>query len=186
MANNMLAVMGLGNPGQLFQDTRHNMGFWVVNALAERHSAPLGSNTGLAKIHGQDVLLLKSHPNINESGRTIAEARRKYPELTIENTLVICDDIHLPPGIIRIKRKGSSGGHNGLKSIIDEIGKDFPRIRVGIGKPADLSQIRDHVVGPIPQDEKSILLNVVDCAADAAVSFLLNGIEDTMQKFNGG
>lgn len=144
-------IVGLGNPGAEYHATRHNAGFWLIDQLAIEHSLTLRHET---RFHGElgkfnttnkDIYLLKPSTFMNRSGQSVA-ALCKYFKITPEQILVIHDELDLEPGDIRLKKSGGHGGHNGLRDIINHIGKDFFRLRVGIGHPGDRSQVVNYVL----------------------------------------
>ena len=144
-------IVGLGNPGANYHSTRHNAGFWLIDQLALDHSIALRPETRfhgeVAKFNsaGTDIYLLKPTTFMNRSGQSVA-ALCKYFKITPEQTLVIHDELDLEPGDNRLKKSGGHGGHNGLRDIINHIGKDFLRLRIGIGHPGDRSQVVNYVL----------------------------------------
>jgi PTH1 family peptidyl-tRNA hydrolase len=184
----LLAVFGLGNPGKRYQGTRHNIGFSVVDRLAEGLSVDVSGRrfqalTGEARCGAGKVLLVKPQTYMNESGRSV-QAVTAWHDIAIENILVICDDLDLELGRIRARREGSSGGHNGLKSIAEHLGTTaFPRLRVGIDRPAHEDAI-DYVLSPFTRAEQDVVAEAVERAADAARCWVDEGIEACMNKFN--
>lgn len=184
-------VVGLGNPGPKYEWTRHNMGFLVVDELAERANLPVQrlkfkALTNTARIGGQSVLLMKPTTYMNLSGEAVGQAARFY-KLPPERVLVISDDVALPQGKLRIRRAGSAGGHNGLKNIIAHLGTDqFPRVKLGVGgKPHPDSDMADWVLGkPGGEDRKAMEAAVVR-AADAVTLLLEQGVDAAMARFNG-
>lgn len=184
-------VVGLGNPGPKYEWTRHNMGFLVVDILAEREDIPVQrlkykALTNTALIGGKSVLLMKPTTYMNLSGESVSQAARFY-KLPPERVLVISDDVALPQGKLRIRRSGSAGGHNGLKNIIAHLGTDqFPRIKVGVGgKPHPDSDMADWVLSqPKGQDRKEVEA-ALERAADAVTLLLEQGIDAAMARFNG-
>lgn len=184
-------VVGLGNPGPKYEWTRHNMGFLVVDELAERESIPVQklkykALTNTALIGGQSVLLMKPVTYMNLSGEAVGQAARFY-KIPPERVLVISDDVALPQGKLRVRRSGSAGGHNGLKNIIAHLGTDqFPRIKVGVGgKPHPDSDMADWVLGKFTGQDKKVMENAISRAADAVACLLEKGVDQAMAKFNG-
>ena len=184
-----LAVVGLGNPGAEYAATRHNAGFWCIDALARKHAIRLERRRSSAII-GEGVIadctvaLVKPRTYVNRSGAAIRYLQARYA-LPSDRLLIVCDDINLPPGKLRMRAKGSAGGHNGLKSVIDAAGSQaFPRLRIGVGMPADGAGQIEHVIGPMPPDEREILDAAVERAADAIACLLAEGIQETMSRFN--
>ena len=184
-------IVGLGNPGEKYENTRHNVGFQVVDTLAERQNAPIQklkfkALTNLLTISGEKVLVMKPVTYMNLSGEAVRPAADFY-KLPPERILVISDDVALAAGRLRIRAKGSAGGHNGLKSIIQHLGTDqFPRIRVGVGeKPHPDYDLADWVLGRPQGEDKKAIDAAVKRAADAVECILTQGLERGMGKFNG-
>ncbi len=184
-------VVGLGNPGKEYEKTRHNVGYLALEELAEGVNIPVQrlkhrALTGTATIGGQKVLLMKPVTYMNLSGQSVGEAARFY-KIPPERILVITDDVALPVGKIRLRRKGSAGGHNGLKSLIQHLGTDeFLRIKIGVGdKPHPDYEMADWVLGKFaPQDEKAVKESI-ERAAQAARLILAQGMEAAMSAYNG-
>ncbi len=188
----MKLIVGLGNPGGAYAMTRHNIGFLVLDRLAERHGLrfrrswrfPARRARGRLPAGGP-VVLLKPQTFMNRSGRAVAPALRRCGGKP-EDLLVIYDDAALDAGRLRIRAKGSAGGHNGVQSIVDTIGSGaFGRIRVGIGRKPDMVSLSDHVLGPFSAEERRGLDDCLDRAADAAERICAAGIERAMNEFNG-
>ena len=184
-------VVGLGNPGPKYDWTRHNMGFLVIDELAEREKIPVQklkfkALTNTAVIGGQSVLLMKPTTYMNLSGGAVGEAARFY-KIPPERILVISDDVALPQGKLRIRRSGSAGGHNGLKDIIAHLGGDqFPRIKVGVGgKPHPDSDMADWVLGKFTGQDKKVMEEAIKRAADAVETLLKSGVDQAMSRHNG-
>ena len=184
-------IVGLGNPGEKYENTRHNVGFQVIDELAERQGKPVQrlkfkALTGLLTISGEKVLVMKPVTYMNLSGEAVRPAADFY-KLPPERILVISDDVALAAGRLRIRSKGSAGGHNGLKSIIQHLGTDqFPRIRVGVGeKPHPDYDLADWVLGRPQGEDKKAIDGAVKRAADAVECILSQGLERGMGKFNG-
>ena len=184
-------VVGLGNPGDKYQGTRHNVGFQVADELAERCRIPIQrlkfrALTNTAVLGGQKVLLIEPVTYMNLSGEAVREAAAFY-KVPPEHILVLSDEVALPPGKLRVRTGGSAGGHNGLKNIIAHLGSDqFPRIRLGVGqKPHPDYDMADWVLGkPQGEDKKAVEAAVVR-AADAVECLLAKGPEEAMNRFNG-
>ena len=157
----MYLIVGLGNPETEYDNTRHNMGFHVINRLAEEYQieikkAKFKGLVGDGIIEGKKVILLKPQTYMNLSGESILEVKKFY-KLELENIIVIYDDIDIEPGKIRIRKKGSPGTHNGMKSVVHYLtSEDFIRVRVGIGKPEPEIDLISHVIGNIPEEEKKL------------------------------
>ncbi len=185
----MLIIAGLGNPGREYENTRHNAGFMVLDALADKLGADISERKhkalcGKAVIGGQKVILLKPQTYMNSSGESI-RAAADYYKVAPEDILVIYDDISLAPGQLRIRAKGSAGGHNGIKSIIAHLGtQEFPRVKVGIGEKPPRMDLADYVLGHFSEGEKRIMADAVKEAADAVCEIVNVGIEQAMNDHN--
>ncbi len=185
----MLIIAGLGNPGREYENTRHNAGFMVLDALADKLGADISERKhkalcGKAVIGGQKVILLKPQTYMNSSGESI-RAAADYYKVAPEDILVIYDDISLAPGQLRIRAKGSAGGHNGIKSIIAHLGtQEFPRVKVGIGEKPLRMDLADYVLGHFSEGEKRIMADAVKEAADAVCEIVNVGIEQAMNDHN--
>ena len=183
-------VVGLGNPGGKYENTRHNVGFLVADELGERGRFPIQrlkfkALTAAAAIGGQGVLVMKPVTYMNLSGEAVGEAARFY-KLPPGHVLVISDDVDLPLGKLRLRMGGSAGGHNGLKSIIQHLGSDqFPRLKVGVGgKPHPDYDMADWVLGKLQGEDKKVMDQAVKRAADAVECFLRDGPQKAMNQFN--
>lgn len=189
-------IVGLGNPGEKYARTRHNVGFDVIDALAQRWQVSLSENRkfkgafgeGMA-IAGYKIALLKPTTYMNRSGQAVRAVLDWY-KFEPSSVLVVYDDMALPLGRLRIRPSGSAGGHNGMKSIISHLGtQEFPRLRVGIGS-TDAPHDRDravvaHVLGKFAPDEKPIVSTALDWAVEAVETILRKGTEPAMSAFNG-
>ncbi len=185
----MKLIAGLGNPDARHERTRHNIGFEVVDTIARMHRAGFRAGKGnflYAKIdHGDEpVLLLKPTTYMNLSGHALVAAMHFY-KTGIENILVVCDDLNLPLGSIRLRARGSAGGQNGLKHIIQSLGRDdFARLRVGIAPEHPVGSYSSFVLGKFREEERTTVDGILPCCADAALDFVSNGIEHAMNRFN--
>ena len=184
-------VVGLGNPGPKYDWTRHNVGFLVVDELADRANIPVQrvkykALTNTTKLGGKSVLLMKPVTYMNLSGEAVGQAARFY-KVPPERVLVISDDVSLPQGKLRIRRSGSAGGHNGLKNIIAHLGTDqFPRVKVGVGnKPRPDSDMAAWVLGKFTGPDKEAMEAAVKKAADAVTCRIEQGADKAMAQFNG-
>ena len=186
----MLIIAGLGNPGKEYENTRHNAGFMVMDALAEKIGADISEKKhkalcGKGVIGGEKVILMKPQTYMNLSGESVGEAARFY-KIPPEHVLVISDDIDLPAGRLRIRPGGSAGGHNGLKNIIQHLGSDkFPRIKVGVGSPKQAGfEVVDWVIGkPMGEDQK-VLTDALDRVVTAVPVLISQGVDRAMNRFN--
>lgn len=174
------AVIGLGNPGEKYSRTRHNAGFWLIERLCERHRGEMRAQTRLHGDYGQLAMgphklhLLKPTTFMNVSGRAV-RALMDYYKLQPEELLIVHDEMDLPAGTVRLKRGGGPGGHNGLKDIIRCIGRDFARLRVGIGHPGDREQVLGYVLSPPAKAEAQRLDLAVDNGCIAIETWLARG-----------
>jgi len=181
-------VVGLGNPGAEYADTRHNVGFKVIDLLAkdmviEVKKRKFGARLGLTDYAGKKLILLKPWLFMNRSGQPVAAAAGFY-KLDLTSLLVVLDDLWLEPGRIRLRAAGSAGGHNGLADIIEKLGtEDFSRLRIGIGR-SDPQDDYDYVLSEPTEQQELLMEKAVENAKNAAVYWLENGIEKAMNEFN--
>ena len=183
-------IAGLGNPGREYAETKHNVGFCVIDRLAEKYhidvtkfkqKALIGDGT----INGKRVLLVKPQTFMNLSGESLREVMDFYKADPEEELIVIYDDISLPPGQLRIRGKGSAGGHNGVKSLIQHLGtQTFKRIKVGIGEKPEAYDLADYVLGRFHGEEKAVMEEARKRAAKAAVKIMNDGLEAAMNEYN--
>jgi PTH1 family peptidyl-tRNA hydrolase len=178
-------IVGLGNPGGQYELTRHNMGFWTVEELAKRWLAKWRSGTQAQLAQKKERFLMKPLTYMNNSGLAVEPFLQKEG-IPLQRLLVICDDLDLPAGRIRLRPSGSSGGHRGLASIIACLEReDFPRLRIGIGRPAPgVISAKDWVLAPIQPEEAVLLRSGIQRAASAVEAWLEVGIEKAMTEFN--
>mgnify|MGYP004465618407 FL=1 len=186
----MYIIAGLGNPGREYDMTRHNIGFEVIDYLAEQYNVKVNklkfkSLYGETNLGGEKVYLVKPQTYMNLSGEAIREFCAFY-KIPSENVIIINDDISLEAGKVRIRRKGSAGGHNGLKSIIYQLGTDeFPRIKMGVGAPKHEGyDLADYVLGRFTKDEIPILEDAIIRASKAAVEIVREGVDSAMNKYS--
>ncbi|MBR4345274.1 MAG: aminoacyl-tRNA hydrolase [Lachnospiraceae bacterium] len=185
----MKAIIGLGNPGRDYAGTRHNIGFDTITALCDKYGLKLSEKKfkGLCAdglIEGQRVILIQPQTFMNLSGECVRSVADFY-KLNPDEILIICDDINLDVGRIRIRKKGSAGGHNGLKNIIAHLGTDeFPRIRVGVGEKIEGQDLVSHVLGRFGNDDEEIIRDVLKTARDAAAAWLTDGTDAIMNRYN--
>lgn len=185
----MYLIVGLGNPEVEYSKTRHNMGFNTINKIAQQYHIEINKTKfqGLyesAIIEEQKVILVKPQTYMNLSGNCVKEIVDFY-KISKEEILVIYDDMDIEPGKIKIRKKGSAGGHNGMKSIIQMLGtEEFSRIRIGIGRPEHNGDEINYVIGAIPEEEIPKLEEGVEKAKEAVIEILKNGIDSAMNKLN--
>jgi PTH1 family peptidyl-tRNA hydrolase len=198
MNSEITLIVGLGNPGRKYERTRHNLGFLCVNRLANNYRIRLNKSqskarTGSGSIEGHRVLLARPQTYMNLSGESVALLLRKS-NASPENMIIIHDDLDLPPGRIRVRFGGGSGGHRGIESVFRETGsRDFYRVRIGIGRPPAErintgnaeDDVIDYVLSNFSPDEKPIVEKSIPVAAEAVVSLITEGLEATMNKYNG-
>lgn len=188
--DNIFILAGLGNPGSKLEKTRHNVGFDTIDLIAEQYNIKVNkikhkALTGEGIIKGERVLLLKPQTYMNLSGESIREAVEWY-KTPPENLIIIYDDVDLPLGKIRVRPSGSSGTHNGMKSVIYLLQTDsFPRVRIGIGKAPEGWDLADYVLSRFPPEERKLVDSAIAAAAEAAVTIITEGVERAMSRFNG-
>lgn len=186
----MYLIAGLGNPGRKYDGTKHNMGFDVITELADRYNVPssglsMKAMYGKAVIGGEKAILIKPLTYMNLSGEAIQEYVHYYKIDPETQLIVIYDDIDLEPGQLRIRKKGSAGGHNGMKNIIQRLGTDrFARIRVGIGAKPEHWDLADYVLAPFPGSVRETVDASIRDAADAVEMILQGDIDKAMGKYN--
>jgi peptidyl-tRNA hydrolase, PTH1 family len=182
----MRAIVGLGNPGSSYQHTRHNVGFDVLDELARRWDVRFKTWKSLADVavaRAEDALLAKPQTFMNASGEAVQRIVA-FHKLVPSDVLVVVDEVQLPLGRIRLRSSGSDGGHNGLKSVIQHVGREFPRLRVGVGRGDPLWNLADHVLSRFDADERPVVGRSIARAADAIEVFLTGGIGEAMNRYN--
>lgn len=185
----MYIIVGLGNPGLQYRGTRHNVGFAVVDALAEKYSIRVDSRAhkgliGNGYIGGQTVIIVKPQTYMNLSGECVRAVADFY-KVDSDEILVIYDDISLDVGQLRLRGKGSAGGHNGIKNIILHLGTQvFPRVKVGVGAKDSRIDLKDHVLGHFHGDDKIAIMQGVEDAVAAVECYLENGLDTAMNRYN--
>lgn len=185
----MYLIVGLGNPEEEYSNTRHNMGFDTINKIAKQYNIDVNKNKfkglcGSGIIENKKVILLKPQTYMNLSGESIKETMDFY-KIQQENLIIIYDDIDLEAGIIKIRKKGGPGTHNGMKSVISNIKtQEFARVRVGIGKPERKEQLIEYVIGKIPDKDQKILDEATTKSKEALIEIIKNGVDIAMNKFN--
>lgn len=184
-------IVGLGNPGKQYEHTRHNCGFRAIDLLAEKLGCKIDKGKfqglyGQIVYHQQKLFLLKPLTYMNLSGRSVLQLSA-YFSIPPERIIVLFDDISLAPGRLRIRGDGSAGGHNGIKSIISELGsQDFPRVKIGVGaKPVQEQDLADWVLSSFSASEEKLLKDALDRAADAALCIISDGIQAAANRYNG-
>jgi len=182
-------IVGLGNPGPQYRDTRHNIGFAVVDLLARRSGLTFGGGpTGalIARVRqpGEGALLAKPLTYMNLSGAAVADLTR-YFRVAIPDVIIVADDVNLPLGKLRARARGSDGGHHGLRSIIERLGtSEFARLRIGVGRGDPRRDLADHVLARFDADEQGEVDSAIGRAADAVEMFVTDGIEKVMNQIN--
>lgn len=185
----MYIIAGLGNPGKSYEETRHNVGFMTIDALAERFQIEIKEKAhkaliGKGMIEGNKVVLIKPQTYMNLSGESIRSVMDFY-KTDLSEFMVIYDDISLEPGQLRIRKKGSAGGHNGIKNIISHLGsQEFVRIKVGVGEKPKEMDLADYVLGHFSKGEKEVMMQAFKNAADAAAMILTEGADAAMNHYN--
>ena len=187
----MFLIVGLGNPGRDYVGTRHNMGFEAIDAICAKYDITMNkekfrAQVGEGRIAGEKVLVIKPQTYMNLSGESVREFRDFY-KLEPEEILVIYDDISLPTGKLRIRERGSAGGHNGIKNIIFQLGTDvFPRMKIGVGQPEHPDfDCKDYVLGKFSKEETEVLTKTVIRVAEAVETLIKDGTPKAMNQFNG-
>ena len=192
-SDGMKVIIGLGNPGQTYHGTRHNVGFMVIQRLAERHEVPMrdrlvspmdGRPAGVAGSYregAETVQLLMPLTMMNESGEALRAAQAALPDL-----LIVCDDVNLPLGRLRMRPEGGAGGHHGMQSCLEVLGTEaVPRLRVGIGIETLPGDLRDFVLSPFLSSERPLMARTIETAAEACDAWAQQGIETAMNRYNG-
>ena len=185
----MKIIIGLGNPGRKYEQTRHNAGFMAVDELARGLRFDLSQEkyhalVGKGRIGSIDALLVKPQTFMNESGRSAAAALR-YTNAGVADLIVVHDELDLPLGSVRVKTGGGHGGHNGLRSLMDHLGSsDFIRVRIGVGRPAPGRDAAEYVLSPFNADERKAAEDAVGKAADAVRDIVIEGLTKAMNRFN--
>ena len=182
-------IVGLGNPGRQYKSNRHNIGFMLVDRLAKRLEVAFSRMESKALVTRADykdnrIILAKPQTYMNLSGQAVSALVRFY-KIPFENVMVAYDDVDLPLGAIRIRPKGGSGGHKGMKSIIERLGsEEFPRMRFGIGRPPGRMEAANYVLRDFSKDESEIVAQIIDRASEAALVYVTEGLDAAMNQFN--
>jgi peptidyl-tRNA hydrolase, PTH1 family len=183
-------IAGLGNPGRKFEHNRHNVGFMLLNHLSLRLGESFGQVESKALVAkssylGERVILVKPQTYMNNSGSALSSLIRFY-KVPLGNLLVVYDDVDLPLGTLRLRPSGGSAGQKGMQSIIERLGTDeFPRLRIGTGRPPGRMEAADYVLQDFPYDEMDLLVATLDRAVEAVLTYLQYGLERTMNTYNG-
>ncbi|WP_434689788.1 aminoacyl-tRNA hydrolase [Hungatella sp. SB206] len=185
----MYLIAGLGNPTREYEKTRHNVGFEAIDILADKAGTTVTEKKhkalyGKGYIGGQKVVLAKPQTYMNLSGESVREIADFY-KIEPENIIILCDDINLSEGQLRIRLKGSAGGHNGLKNIISHLGtQEFPRIRIGVGEKPRGMDLADYVLGRFPKEQQAVMEEAYRDAAEAACMMIEDGADAAMNHYN--
>ncbi len=188
-AKDSYVIVGLGNPGKEYADTRHNMGYKAIDVLSSDENIEIRRNKfhsliGQGRIAGKKVILVKPETYMNRSGIAVREAAM-YFNVAPENLIVIYDDIDLPSGSIRIRKSGGAGTHNGMKSVVEQLGtKDFVRIRIGVGAAEAGEDLVNRVIGEVPKAERELLQKAATEAAAAVKDIITIGVDNAMNRHN--
>ena len=191
MVDNTYLLIGLGNPGREYKDTRHNFGFMLIDRIAVRLNArgmKVQSKAIVMTTAHEDNKLILAKPQtfMNLSGQSVQGLVHFY-KIPLTNVMILSDDLDIPFGTIRIRPGGGPGGQRGMASTIEQLGtKDFPRLRLGIGRPPGRMDPKDYVLQDFSKDDLKLLPEILDRAADAALEFVMKGLNAAMNKFNGG
>lgn len=187
--NEISLIVGLGNPGAEYAQTRHNAGFWYVERLAERYHIPLKNDSkynaisGRGKIEGHDVRLLLPLTYMNRSGQSVVPFAKFY-QIKAPNILIAHDELDINPGVIRLKNGGGHGGHNGLKDIVPHLGADFLRLRIGIGHPGSKERVSGHVLSKASGTEQALMDQTIDHALSQTQALVQGDVAKAMNAIN--
>ena len=185
----MYIIVGLGNPEEDYSGTRHNMGFNTLNIISKEYNIEINKKGysgiyGTGIIEGEKVLLLKPLTFMNLSGKSVRECIDFYKE-GLENLIIIYDDIDIDKGVVKLRKQGGAGTHNGMKSVVESLNsEEFSRVRIGIGMPEEKVDLINYVIGYVPEEEKEILDKGCETAKEAVIEIIKNGIDIAMNKFN--
>ncbi len=185
-----LLIVGLGNPGKQYQNTRHNVGFEVLDKFATKHGGKFKRSKELAfcsdiRVNSEKIILAKPTTFMNESGLAVQQLVRKYDLETLDELLIVHDELDLQPGVLKVKLHGGLAGHNGLKSISEHLkSNDFGRLRIGVGKPPQSQLGKSYVLKPPSRSDRTEINTCIEKATDAIEAILCHGYEMTMNEFN--
>ncbi len=187
----MFFIFGLGNPGKKYKFTRHNLGFWVVEEMAKRYNASFWRRKCISRMavisrkFNEPIALIKPQTFMNLSGKSVFCFQNKY-QFPLHKIMVVSDDINLPTGYIRIRARGSSGGHKGLESIISALNtEEFPRLRIGVGPVTEGIPYEEFVLEELGEEYRKLYSKIVETAVSAIEIFITKGIEKAMAEYNG-
>ena len=188
MEKKTFLIAGLGNPGEKYSKTRHNVGFSFIEELADEYNISLSKQKfsaeyGKGKIDGYDVLLVKPLSFMNLSGEPVQKITNFF-NIQTENVIIVHDDLDIEIGRVKIKEKGGHGGHNGIRSLISHIGNDFTRVRIGIGRPDGKGDVSDFVLGKFKKSDKDLITDIITITKDAVVTIIKDGTANAMNRFN--
>ncbi|MGB8810534.1 MAG: aminoacyl-tRNA hydrolase [Acinetobacter calcoaceticus] len=187
--SNISLIVGLGNPGSEYAQTRHNAGFWFIEQLANKYGIPLKNDpkfhgiSGRGNIEGHDVRLLLPTTFMNRSGQSVVPFAKFY-QIAPEAILIAHDELDMNPGVIRLKTGGGHGGHNGLRDIVPHIGPNFHRLRIGIGHPGSKERVSGHVLGKAPSSEQSLMDAAIDHALSKVKLLVQGQVPQAMNQIN--
>ena len=186
---NRFLIIGLGNPGRQYAENRHNLGFMAVDRFSRANDIPMQrvqnqSIVGQGKVGNRTVTVAKPQTYMNLSGNSVAALARFY-KLPTSNLLIVYDELDLPTGTIRIREKGGAGGHNGMRSIIDHLGDEFPRLRLGIGRPPGQMPAAAYVLQDFGRADQAIVDEMLDSSVSAIETFIRDGVQLAMSRYNG-
>ncbi len=187
--SNISLIIGLGNPGKEYAQTRHNAGFWFVEQLADRYGITLKADpkfhgySGRGQIEGHDTRLLLPTTFMNRSGQSVVPFAKFY-QISTEAILIAHDELDMNPGVIRLKSGGGHGGHNGLRDIVPHIGANFHRLRIGIGHPGSKEQVSGHVLGKAPSSEQALMDTAIEYALSKTKMLVQGQVSQAMNQIN--
>ena len=187
--SNISLIIGLGNPGKEYAQTRHNAGFWFVEQLADRYGITLKADpkfhgySGRGQIEGHDTRLLLPTTFMNRSGQSVVPFAKFY-QISTEAILIAHDELDMNPGVIRLKTGGGHGGHNGLRDIVPHIGPNFHRLRIGIGHPGSKEQVSGHVLGKAPSSEQALMDAAIEYALSKTKMLVQGQVSQAMNQIN--
>jgi len=185
----MRVIFGLGNPGKDYEESRHNIGFRVIDKLSQEHRIELNKHScqawiGEGEIGKQEVFLVKPLTLVNAAGVSLLQLKQKH-KTSLEDIMVISDDVNLELGKLRLARRGGDGGHKGLRSIIEFLGtEEFPRLRIGIDRPEEKIELKEYVLGEFTFREKKVIEETISGASQAVEMVIRQGIDETMKHYN--